>query len=518
MDQESPGGVDPRAMAPTELLQLAAVSNEVFAQAFFPNTVRNTTPDGHRRIDLALDNPACRLVNIKAFRGSAKTTKTRLFLAKRIAFSMSRTALLVASSEGKASASVQWLRRRIESKRGADGEWHRPFFAEFFDLSPGKKWNDLELEIIHGHDERPIWVLGVGITGSIRGINFDDYRPDLIVGDDMLDDENTATKEQREKYSNLIYGALIKSLAPATEEPNAKFVNLQTPLDPEDASMQMAADPEFTTVEFPCWTPETMDAPLEQQRSSWEDRFPTATLQREKQNAILTNKLSVFTREMEVRLISAETAAFRPSWLRRYPASRLQEPMFNVLAIDPVPPPSETALAKNLVKLDYEAQVVVGARGGEYFVREVVTNRGHDPEWSVSTALQLAADHRVARIIVDAVAYQKVLGWLLRRKMAQVRQHWFVKEFLDKRSKYNRITSTLNGIASSGRLYCLDSHLELITQFIAYGGGRGKDDILDALSMAIADIANPFLELGVEAGADASDPYTEDLSLLQRAP
>ena len=113
-------------------------------------------------------------------------------------------------------------------------------------------------------------MLCVGITGSIRGINFDDFRPDLIVIDDVIDEENSATVEQRIKIEDLILGALKDSLAPATECPDAKLVMLQTPLNREDASCKALKDDEWVSAVFGCWTPETAGLALNQQESSWE--------------------------------------------------------------------------------------------------------------------------------------------------------------------------------------------------------------------------------------------------------
>ena len=186
-----------------EAVRLAAADPEFFERIYFPRAVRSRSAEGHRRMWDAFENPAKRFVNVKAARGWAKTTKTRIFIARRIAFSMSRTILLISASEPHSTRSVMWLRSQIEPKRGSDGQLHRSLFAQHFDLRPGRTWNESDIEIIHGVDDRPIWVLGLGITGGVRGVNFEDYRPDLIVLDDTLNDETAGTKEQRAKLSSL---------------------------------------------------------------------------------------------------------------------------------------------------------------------------------------------------------------------------------------------------------------------------------------------------------------------------
>ena len=149
----------------------------------------------------------------------------------------------------------------LSSKRAVE---KNSLWSGTFGLTPGDKSSgERELRYVQGKLlDHPIWILGVGITSTnIRGINFDDYRPDLIVGDDVLQDENSATYEQREKISNLILSAIKNSLISKVEEPNAKMVLLNTPQHREDFSQQAKTDPEFTTVEIPCWTKPTWHFP-----------------------------------------------------------------------------------------------------------------------------------------------------------------------------------------------------------------------------------------------------------------
>lgn len=474
-----------------ELVELCAVDTELFNRSFFPKTFRQESPSFHRRIDHHLDDPNSRFVNLIAFRDAAKTTKLRAFTAKRIAYALSHTILYVGASEPHASRSILWLRSQLE---------RNALFREAFKLRQGSKWNETELEIFHGFDDRPVWILGVGITGNIRGINFDDYRPDLIILDDILTDENTATLDQRQKVNDLVFGALRESLTPASEEPNSKLVSLNTPHHVADAAAKAAQDPSFVTETFSCWTPETLDESLERQESSWPQRYPSVELQQEKREAIAGNRYSTWAREKECKLITSENAAFKPEWLKFYD----EEPtsMFCVLAVDPVPPPSDRELAKNLAGKDYEAHVVLGRRNGEYFVLDLEVNRGHEPNWSVATALSLARKHRVARIVVESIAYQRVLKYMLEQEMRRRGTYFAINEFKDTRKKYNRITSALAGPASQGRLWCSREHFDLIEQFSAYPT-TDHDDILDALAMAMSDLVNPYLEL-----------ETADLSIL----
>ena len=182
-----------------EAVALGAVNNDIYAHTFFPNTFRQPSPAFQKEVWRDLDDPSVRYSNQRIFRGGAKTTIARVNTSKRIAYGVSKTILYVGASEGAAARSGAWLRNAVERNK---------LWSGTFALAPGRKWTDIEFEVWHDTLKTNIWCLFVGITGNIRGINFDDYRPDYIVLDDILTDENCATHEQREKVSDLVHGAL----------------------------------------------------------------------------------------------------------------------------------------------------------------------------------------------------------------------------------------------------------------------------------------------------------------------
>ena len=484
-----------------DLLLACAKDSTLFARTWFPSTVRQRPAVGHEEIWKALESQSARFVNLEAARGFAKTTIARIYTAKRIAYSTARTMLYVGASDDHARRSIMWLRGKLAQQDPSTGSWLPTKFASFYGLRKGAKWNESELEVYHGIDQRPIWVLGVGITGNIRGINFDDYRPDFIYCDDILTDENTATKEQREKIFDLVFGALKESLAPPIDEPNAKMVLGQTPHDLDDVCQRAKKSHEFTTVSLPCWTKETLDSPVESQESAWPDRIPSSTLRAEKIESIASNRYSIFAREKECRLITRETAAFKPEWVRVYSAP--PEAMYSVLAIDPVPPPSEREKARALAGKDFECQMVIGRFKGEYWVRACIANQGHEPNWSVNTALQLAREYRVGKIIVEAVAYQSVLKYMLEVEMKRRGMYFQVEAYKDHRKKYNRITSSIAGPLSQGKLHVGEAMHELRRQIEMYPSIE-HDDYLDALSIGLSGLVNPYLEA---ESFDAEEEY-----------
>lgn len=483
-----------------ELVKLGAVDTELFAKAFFPKAFRDESPLFAKEVWDALENPSYRLVNLEIFRGGAKTTRLRVFTAKRIAYGISRTILYIGPREDLATRSVQWLRSAIEPRLGADGVARPTLFAQAFGLKPGKKWQEHEIEIEHTVTGQTIWVLGVGITGTIRGINFEDYRPDLIVCDDLMTDEMSLTTTGTEKIVDLVTGAVVNSLAPATEAPNAKLAHLCTPLNQFDLSSFAKRSPAWHSESFGCWTKATRDLPTERQESSWPARYPSPVLRKEKLDAIFDNKYSTFAREKECLLRAAETLSFRPAWLRKSDSFPDARKMSKVLIIDPVPPPSERQTAKNLMNKDFEVVGVVGRTKEDFFLLDYVMNRGHEPNWTLAKIFELAFQWKVGKIFVEAVAYQRVLKWLVEKEMQRRGIYYPVETSEgDTRPKIIKITDALSGPASQGHFWCRPHHTEFILQFETYGPGyTGHDDVLDMAAMGVRALANPYLELGAD--------------------
>lgn len=490
MDQAS--GIAGQKISIKELVALCAVDDDLFARTFFPQATRQKSPPMHAAVNLLLNDPKARLLNVILPRDFAKTTKLRIFAAKRIAFGLSRTILYVAASEIKATQNIQWLRNRIEAKLGADGAQHKPLLSSVFGIDKGKKWTETELEINHRLLSHPIWVLGVGITSdSIRGINFDDYRPDLIILDDVLTDENAASKEQREKINALIMGAVKNSLAPITDDANAKIVALNTPQHNDDFVARAEKDPEWTTSRHSCWTKETEGLPVELQESSWPERHPTAQLRREKLAAISANRVSIFVREKECKVVARETCMFLPEWLQYYseaPASGI-----TVLAIDPVPPPSPGMEKKRELSTDFEAQGVWRRYGDKFYLLEMSTMRGHQPNFTVAKFFELAMRWKINWAIIEAVAAQKYLKYILEQEMIRRKQWFNIQLFEDIRSKTVRINSILSGPASNGRILVKAEHGELIQQFSEYPNVE-HDDVLDMAAIGVSSLLKPWMD------------------------
>ncbi len=468
------------------LVALAAEDTGLFNREFFPRAFRQKSPAFHYEIFDLLEDPRHRLVALKIFRDGAKTTLLRAYVAKRISYGISRTILFVSASQGHSVKSLAWVKRQVEYNR----KW-----TQIFGLAKGSKWTDDVIEVQHQAFNEPIVLIALGITGQVRGINVNDYRPDLIVIDDPCDEENTATEEGRRKTENLVFGALLESLAPATEAPDAKLALLQTPLHPQDLISRATLDSSFAS--------RTYGILDEQGLSRWPDRYPTETVLKDKAQAIERNQLPLWTREKMCRIISEETADFRPEWLRFWDV--LPENMMTVVGIDPVPPPSEREMAVGLKGKDYEVLAVVGYSKGNYYLCAYERNHGHQPDWTIAKFFELADRFKPLRARAEGVNYQRTLKWVLEKEMASRHRYLQINSVADRRGKRHRIVQALNGIASQGRLFIARGMTEFQEQFCSYPS-VDHDDVLDAVAMALDELAGAAV--GEMESAESDEDYS----------
>lgn len=453
-------GVDP-----DELARLCAIDSLLYGKTFFPKTFRQKSPIIHRDIFDMLEDQAHRLVALSVFRGAAKTTILRTFVSKRVAYGTSRTILFVSASMDASKRSLRWLKRQVE---------YNTRWAQFYGLTPGDKWSEEHIEIKHAVLGITVNIIAVGITGQTRGINIDDYRPDLIVVDDPCDEETTNTPEQRKKTERLFFGALYNSLAPTSENPASKMALLQTPLDAADLISLCAKDPEWASRVYSCFDADG--------NSTWADRFSTETLRAQKEAFIARNQASIWLREMECTVVGEADAAFRPEWVQYY--HELPEQIVTFYGIDPVPPPTEGMLLKGLAKHDHEVHAVIGVHKSSYYLVDLQRMRGHEPDWSVSTFFSLIDKWKPIKVRVEGTAYQRTLGWLLRKAMKLRRRYVQIDDAPTTKSKVVRIKQSLTGPLANKQFFCHPRFTDFLSQLAAYPNVTHDDD-LDAVAMAM---------------------------------
>lgn len=469
------------ALSVADAIDLAAEDLLFFGRVFFPKTFKQPSPEMHEDIGELIDGPDNGQIAI--FRGGAKTTLTRVACAKKLSFGETSVTLVVGKSQDHAIKTILWLKNNIENNK----KWVDTFKitkAVSKDSNKPKKWTDEWITVYNGLLDKEVHFIAYGITGSIRGMNIDDARPDFIICDDILDDENCATMEQREKIKDRFWGALMKSLCRKEENPMAKCILLQTPIDEEDLSMDIRKLDSWKTKVFSCFTPEG--------GSTWEEQFSVKSLMEEKADFIRLNKLSVWMREMEVSPTSSELKLFKPEWLVEY--DLVPPGAIYIISVDPTPPPSEK-IQRNPEKLD-DAVVMVTAFFNQCFhVVEYYTTKSPQTMELVNKIFEFYLKYRPTYVGVETHLFQRTVKERVDSEM-QIRGLFFlIMPVEDRRNKFVRIKDTLQGLASQGKIKARATHLALHSQFKDYPQVK-HDDLLDALSIATMLINPAMLAAG----------------------
>lgn len=462
-----------------DIAAMGSSDGEFYCHHFFPKAFRQESPEfhfGEHGMWGLLDNPANRQVALESFRGSAKTTLARTYLTKRISYALSNTVMVVGESQDQAKRTTRWVRRQVMYNR----KW-----TSFFGIEKGEKWTDEWCEIVltkvldDQGNPHIITLLAVGMTGQLRGINIDDWRPDFILADDPCDEENTGTETQLKKMEKLFFGSLLKTMAPRSEAPLATMALLQTPLAPGDLISIAKKDPTWAFFHYGCFDKDG--------KSAWEARFPSRELQKDKQDHINRNQIVLWLREMECVITSELTASFRGEWLMGYELITLPSRIACWMGIDPVPPPSDAQLERKLQGKDFEALSIVGFIAPNFYLLDYMYNRGHEPDWTVQAFWTLVDRWHPQKVRVEGVAYQRTLKWILDQSMRQRKRYVQVDIAPDdKRKKVYRVQGSLNGIAASKRFYIdKERHSEFITQFITFPDCE-NDDIIESVAIAAA--------------------------------
>lgn len=166
--------------------------------------------------DQAVESPACHYewwelcagnhskVAIAAPRKHAKSTAITLaYVLAAVLFRNKSYVLVVSDTITQATQFLGEIKKEI-----ADNDKLRNLF------SVGEFLKDTEDDIIFtftdGHQVR---LSAKGSEQKLRGLKWNNKRPDLIVGDDLENDEIVLNKERREKFKRWFYGALVPCLA-----------------------------------------------------------------------------------------------------------------------------------------------------------------------------------------------------------------------------------------------------------------------------------------------------------------
>ena len=196
-------GFDPDPAASSERRDRAWHDFEFFARTYFPHYVKKANSRLHdylyARLTEIADSPKSETDDIAAPRGEAKSTITsQIFIIWCVVTERKWYSMIGMDAFDQAAIMLEAIKAELESN---------PRLAMDFPeaVGQGRVW---QAGVIVTRNDRKIEAVGSG--KRIRGRRHGPHRPDLFVGDDLENDENVRTPEQRDKLQSWITKAVLK--------------------------------------------------------------------------------------------------------------------------------------------------------------------------------------------------------------------------------------------------------------------------------------------------------------------
>ena len=153
---------------------------------YFPHHFRISSPPFHLKI--VRESMENKYLAVQAPRGSAKSTMLGfLKLCHSISFKRKRFIIIIQNTYTKAAQSLETIKEEIKNNKR---------FVSDFGIKVTRDREGDSIFNVSGHRVR-VMCKGSEQIGSIRGEKFGAYRPDLILGDDIEDDELVRNPERR---------------------------------------------------------------------------------------------------------------------------------------------------------------------------------------------------------------------------------------------------------------------------------------------------------------------------------
>jgi len=201
----------------------------VWGKAMFPHHFRDESPQFHKEILVAA--LTSKRLAIAAPRESAKSTLlVFLYPIHGLYFNKFRFVVLVSNTFKKAAMHLESIKKEL-----LDNEELRKYFPKVEVTKDAEGDSEFRLR---GFRSKFI-CKGVDQIGSIRGVKFGAYRPDLILGDDIEDDELVKNPERRRSLQSEFDEALM----PAGEKGVCQYINIGTILH-DDSQMAKLVSPD----------------------------------------------------------------------------------------------------------------------------------------------------------------------------------------------------------------------------------------------------------------------------------
>ena len=443
--------------------ELARRSHYWFFIIYLSDYVKYKTAAFQKKMFFLTENEKIRSAVITAFRGSAKSTIMSLsYPIWAMVTEKNKHIVILSQTQQLCKLILSNIRKELE-----ENELLIKDFGSFREVAD--QWSQNTL-LIPAYNCR---ITCISCGESMRGIRHRQYRPDLIICDDVEDLQSVRTKEGRDKT----YSWLTREVIPAGDK-NTKIIIIGNKLHEDGLMMRLKKaiiDGNFSAVyrEYPF-----LDEPG---RCLWHEKYPNQAAIDKLRESIGSE--SSWQREYLLKIIPEDDAVILRDWITYYDILPEDDKNFRYIATG-----IDLAISQN-ESADYTA--MVPARIYEYgenlkiFILPYPVNKRLTFPKTVEAAKELSTslgDGQPTKLFIEDVAYQKAVVQEL------VRQGYPAEGVkVMGQDKRQRLTCTTPLIKSGKILFPKKGCEELIGQLVGFGYEK-HDDLADAFAILILKI------------------------------
>lgn len=486
---------------------LGKVDLEFFSKAYFPQYFEHDTPDFHKtaynELDKVLNNPPKGARIVRAWpRGNAKSSIYNFFTPCNAALYGRRKFLVqVSESEAQAEGFLGDIKNALDDN---------DYIVEDFGNVEGATWRSDQISLRSVTGET-VWIAAVGAGSGIRGLRKAEFRPDILIVDDLDSDESVLTPARISKMYAWFQRALMNLgtvttdvIVVGTVIAYASVLDTLLKSPTWDARTLRAISSWSASPLWEEWTKLYTDTSV----SKDERELAAGTFYKANETEMLEGtevlwpagrpyvdlmKIYVnigeaaFHAEHQNDPVNLDECLFKPDWITYYtPAEVAQTRIVEYYgALDP-------SLGKTRLA-DYSAFTVLGrGQNGVMYVIESIIERMH-PERIIETLLRLGRQYEFRRFSIEVNQWQDLLRLMVLERTAKEGLYLPIVELRHSRDKVIRVQTMLPYI-KNGYVRFNKDHKLLLEQLLGFPKLR-HDDGPDSLEMAVRMIAQgPAME------------------------
>lgn len=449
-----------------------------FFHIYFGHYIKFDTAAFQKEMCELAEDWEIKFLEIMAFRGSAKSSIITLaFVIWCVITGKAHFPVIASDTFGQAKQHIFNLKTELELNELLILDWG-PFEAN-------DEWTSSNI-VLTKYNAR---IVAKSTGQKMRGLRHKQYRPDLLIADDIESAETVRTKEQRDKDERWFLGEAISAL-----DSNAKIILLGNLLHTDSIMMRIKKQIEAgvrkgVVREYPF---------LVNGKCLWPERFPTVESIENLKSRIKDpsgNPLKTWQREYLLKIVPDEGQVIKPEWIKYYdelPSKLIKDKkVYTInrtgagvdLAISQKASADLTAMVPGAsAKIEEEPKIFILPN----IVNELLTF--NETQNKFKELIRILKELSYPTFFVEDVGYQKAAIQEAERAMIPVRA---MRAGSDKRARL----MTVSGYVQNGTvIFPRKGAEDLIIQLTGFGV-EDHDDLVDAFVYLVLGLVEGGLEM-----------------------